>query len=209
MNKKLITLIAMVAIVSSFAMAAVGQFVNDTQAEGLGLYAVTANPEGTTVVVDADNVDFLFQLEAQDTEGSGDWESADTYEVFNSAWDVRSTFTAPFRVRAISGTNNEAQGVKLTFTIGALTRLVETGDLGGTHEASIGTIVGLTSGVNFTSHTVVSPLIHSFYTVPNYYYGQSSSEIADSLTFGIQYVGDTVAPAGRYKSAITLAYAIL
>jgi hypothetical protein len=206
MNKKLITLLAMVALVSSFLVAAVEVPRTTGYTE-----TMDAGGDGSTVIVaHAQSTDMDFDLEAE-TAGST-WTNANGLEVFNSEWDVRDEFDAFFRLRATAGSYNGE--VPLTITI-AVTNLYLDGVTNTTfsnyYEAGVGVVSAATTGTFFTktngSFTVGTSIVALPITTKAYHvYGQGGNEVNDSVNFTLTYDGDAGAPAGQYESDVTVTY---
>lgn len=212
MKKKLITLLALVAIVSSFAMAV--QVVPGSPTYSEDVYAITTVSSGSTVVADAESIPFTYLLEA---ENGTTWVSAQGVEVYDADWNVRdASFSVDFRIRATAGTDNDASPVTATVTVGKLTHTT----LSSTKidkdveisEATVGSSFTLTDGAGATAATGTPNAVSAikFSTISGLYYGGSTltdaKKAADSVNFTITYTGDSEAPAGRYKSTVTVAY---
>ena len=203
MKKKLITLLALVAIVSGFAMAAPQTVVADNTA---GAYSgattdvtvSTSNSgDNATVVADAKNKDFLFELQAL----NGDlvtWTSVDGKDVYDTAWNVRDGFVASFRVLTKEGSQYSAQSVLITITPAPL-KLVADNNI----VSSTPTITDTSIGSNFGSTSAFSSDVFTLITKPNTYYGGTAN---DAVEFNLTFAPDSVAPAGRYESLLTVAY---
>jgi hypothetical protein len=225
MKKRLILITTILAIVSGVLFADVPQQVSDTTADPavtIPAYTPTAASvstagNSTTVVADADNIQFVFAVEAKN---GTDWVPAASQEVYDADWNVRDTeaVSVDFRVRAIAGTAEEPFGVKVTVGAGKLTRVGTAGYVVD-KAVVIGTpsIVALPSTSYFTdldgsavtaatgTPTATSPI--TFKTVANHFYGLDANAAGDSVNFNITYTGDANAPAGRYKSIVTVGYA--
>ncbi len=223
MKKRLILIATILAIVSGVLFAEVPQQVSDSTADPavtIPAYTPTAASvstagNSTTVVADADNIEFVFALEA---ENDATWVPAASQEVYDADWNVRETeaVSVDFRVRAISGTANDPYGVKVTVGAGKLTRVGTAG-----YVVDKAVVIATPSLATPTSYftdltgsavtaatgtaTASSPI--TFNTVANHFYGLAANAAGDSVNFNITYTGDANAPAGRYKSAVTVAYA--
>ena len=206
MKKKLITILAMLAIGATFVFAAQEVATDTTTASPYTetAYSLDTTQDGSTVVADAESIAFVYTLEAQN---GTDWVSAESQEVFDSTWDVRTGFDVDFRIRATAGTINAVSPVTATVTVGKLTHTI----LNSTTVDKDVTISAATVGSAFTltssAESVNISEVIKFKTISGHYYGLAANAAADSVNFNIAYAGDTNAPAGRYKSTVTVAYA--
>lgn len=207
MKKKLISMIAILAIVSGaiFAAQEVSNATTPISGYTEDAYSLDTTGDSATVVADAESIEFVYTLEAENSSG---WVSAENQEVFDSAWNVRSVagFSVDFRIRATAGTINAVSPVTATVTAGKLTHT----ELASTIIDKDVTISAATSGfaLPITSaggNTNASSAI-SFETISGHYYGLEANAAADSVNFTITYAGDENAPAGRYESEVTIAY---
>ncbi|MGD6731153.1 MAG: hypothetical protein ACPKMZ_08775 [Pleomorphochaeta sp.] len=204
MKKKLITILAMLAIGATFIMAAteVANPLTTAYTEDAG--SVSTTGESTTVVADAATIPFTLQLEAQDSSG---WVPAASKKVYDVAWNVREDFTAPFRVHLTAGTKESVQGLKVTVSATALTRLVSNVASGYVSKGAR-TIVNPDVGENLDTLVSTDNPEFTFNTKSNHMYGLTDNEADDSFTFGVKYAKDENAPAGRYESTVTVAYSV-
>lgn len=209
MKKKLIITLAMLAIVSSFVMAA-KQKVTSSGEDGVVLPDFTTNlsaegGESTSVVADAENVDFIFTLEAQN--GSA-WVDANGQQVFDADWDVRDGFNVDFRVKAIAGSSNSAQTIKVNVQVGNLFREGATNsEWSNYYNAGQGILSSVygNSGFDSLASTVGSKNGNfTFSTKANRYYATDPG----TVNFKLAYGGDEEAPAGRYESDVTISYSV-
>jgi len=217
MKKKLITLLALAAIVSGVAFAA-DQEVSIPEIPGSPAtppvpvstysevaYSLDTSGDSSTVVADAESIEFVYTLEAQNG-ASAAWISAEGQEVFDADWNVRSGFSVNFRIRATAGTINAVSPVTATVSAGKLTHTV----LSSTIVNKDVTISGAAAGSALTLGTatggVNADYVIPFQTISGHYYGLTANAAADSVGFTITYAGDTQAPAGRYNSTVTVAY---
>ncbi len=206
MKKKLITILAMLAIGATFAMAAqtVGGTA-DSPTYTSSNTAVNDTDTATVVAVQGDEA-FSFIFEAQDATG---WTAADGKEVYDS-WTPRTDFTASFRARVMSGTSNTNTSLALTIQVGNLTRVdTETGvtpyDTGnptiGARSLGTDSILSLSQGSVTTSTASVS-VEDTITLAKNINFG--TDEVKNSVYFDVTYDGDDEAPAGRYESVVSL-----
>jgi hypothetical protein len=204
MKKKLITILAMLAIGATFVFAA-DQQIGATYSESMNASGDTK----TTVVANALSQPIVFDLEAQT---GSTWTNAQDEEVFDADWKVRSGFDAFFRLRATAGSYNSA--LQLTVNVSA-TNLYRDGETTTSapnyHEAGAGSVSAATAGGNFTAgtfalNTGTLPILVS----PNHVYGLNpttgTNAADDSLEFTLSYAADANAPAGQYKSVVTVSY---
>ncbi len=190
MKKKLITLLALVAIVSGVAFAA--QEVGTAGSYTDPGFTTTSTSEGAVVVADAKNVPFVFELQA---DNSGSWLAADGDEVFDTTWNVRDGFTASFRILTTKGTQYSELPFEIKIEADQL--VSEAGDLAGAATLS-GTV-----GSNFTGSFTPSTGIFAISTIADHYYNSAD---ADALTFDVEYAATEQAPAARYTSDVTVTY---
>ncbi len=206
MKKRLILITTILAIVSGalFAAQVVDNTPNYTDAE-----MSVSGDEGSTVVADAANVAMVFDLEAKT--GDTTWANANGYEVYDETWDVRAPFDAYFRLYASDGSYDSATPLTITVEVGNLYRNGETTSTEDDYyDAGAGVVSAATLGGNFATATYSpSSNLENFAitTKANHYYGVSSTTADDSLTFKLSYDGNANAPAGRYKSEVTVSYA--
>lgn len=210
MNKKLITIIAMLALVSSFVMAA-QEVSSDLPAPAYTeeVYSLGTSSSSSTVVADSESIEFVYALEAKNGE---DWVLAEDQKVYDSTWNVRAGFNVDFRIRATAGTINAVSLVKATVTVGKLTHTALSGTI---VDKSI-TISGATAGDRLTLVTATgggtatggdAAYVISFETQSGFNYGVDEETQADeSVSFNIAYAGDSAAPAGRYESTVLVKY---
>lgn len=214
MKKRLILITTILAIVSGALFAADQEVANTATAYAPTAFSVDNTGDSATVVADADNVEFVFALEAQN---GANWVSAESQEVYDADWNVRNAqaVSVDFRVRATAGTADTANSVQVTVGAGKLTRVGTAGyvvdkavviaapSVAGTTYFTdlVGSAVTAATG----TATATSPI--TFNTVANHFYGLAANAAGDSVNFNITYTGDANAPAGRYKSAVTVAYA--
>ena len=218
MKKRLILITTILAIVSGALFAEdpvdVPQQVS-TDAVSIPDYTPTAASvstagNSTTVVADADNIQFVFALEA---ENDATWLPAASQDVYDADWNVRDNqaVSVDFRVRATAGTANAPYGVQVTVEAGKLTRVgtdgyvVDKDVVISTPE--VGSNLTLVSGAEVTGGAnVQASSTIKFNTVANHFYGLGDNAAGDSVNFNITYTGDANAPAGRYESAVTVNY---
>lgn len=208
MKKKLISMIAILAIVTGSVFADQDQEVSNSTTPiteySENAYSLDTTSDSSTVVADAESEEFVYTLEAQN--GTG-WVSAEGEEVFDSSWDVRDGFNVDFRIRATAGTINAVSPVEATISVGKLTHT----ELNSTiidkditiSDAAAGDYLtlGTTSGGSNADYVI------PFETISGHYYGIAANAAGDSVSFNIAYAGDSEAPAGRYESDVTVAYA--
>jgi hypothetical protein len=203
MKKKLITILAMLAIGATFVFAA------DTTAGAdpgtwNGATLTQADGESTVIVADADEEQYLFALEVATDDAATSWTAADTLYITDADWDVRTGFDVDFRIRATAGAMAGVSGLQTTLTISNLLRESDDWDAGA------GTL-SLSSNGSFMP-TTLSGLVFSTTLDESHVYGvdatTAANATADSFVFNIDYVGNDQAPAGRYRSTVTVAYTV-
>ncbi|MGD1817225.1 MAG: hypothetical protein ACPKNR_09350 [Pleomorphochaeta sp.] len=221
MKKRLILITTILAIVSGALFAADQVVANTATAYAPTAFSVDNTGDSATVVADADNVEFVFALEAQN---GANWVSAESQEVYDADWNVRNAqaVTVDFRVRATAGTADTANSVQVTVGAGKLTRVLGSGESGSAYVVDKDVVIAAPSVAGTTyftnlvgsavtaatgTATASSPI--TFKTVANHFYGLTANAAGDSVNFNITYTGDANAPAGRYESAVTVAYAAL
>ncbi|NCD05069.1 MAG: hypothetical protein EOL97_03035 [Spirochaetia bacterium] len=190
MKKKLITLLALVAIVSGVAFAV--QEVGTADSYTDPGFTTTSTSEGAVVVADAKNIPFVFELQA---DNNGSWIAADEEQVFDTTWNVRSGFTASFRILTTDGTQYSPKSFNID--IDAAQLVSGAGDLAGAATLS-GTV-----GTNFTGSFTPSTGRFAIATKANHYYNSADT---DALTFNVTYAATAQAPAARYTSDVTVTY---
>ncbi len=207
MKKRLILITTILAIVSGALFAA-----QQVGAEDSFDYSESMNASGdttTTVVANALSQAIVFDLEAQT---GSTWTNAQDLEVFDSDWDVRATtgFNANFRLRATAGSYDD--DLQLTVNVSA-TNLYRNGQTTSTaadyYKAGAGSVSAASAGANFTEgEFVLSAGTLPILVSPNHVYGldPDNNAAGDSLEFTLHYEGDQIAPAGQYKSVVTVSY---
>jgi len=213
MNKKLITTIAMVALVSSFILADDPQIVTAPEDNtGTSTILAVELPEfddsvsvsgggQSTVVADAENVPFVFVLQA---ENGTTWVDANEENVFDPDWDVRDGFDVDFRIAAVEGSSSTASTIKVDIEVGNLLRNgVTNSSFSDYYDAGIGTFDSVNSTSGFDTVSIGSSDF-TFKTKPNRYYATNNGLV----NFNLNYDGDESAPAGRYESEVTIAYSV-
>jgi hypothetical protein len=148
-----------------------------------------------TIVVEAPDSAFVFDLEEMETTGS--WISADGREIYQAYENVRNGFSADFRIRATSGSYASAADLDVTVSAGPLT-LEATGDTYTT--PSISGTVGSSFNGTFSNG------VFDLSITPNYVYGTTANSAADSLSLTFGFTSISNAPAGRYTCDITVEY---
>ena len=206
MKKKLISMIAILAIVTGSVFA--DQEVSDSSTTITDYtetaYSLDTTGDSSTVVADAESEEFVYTLEGENSTG---WVSAEGEEVFDSTWDVRSGFNVDFRIRATAGTINAVSPVTATISVGKLTHTELTSTTIDKDITISGASVGSALTLGTTSGGTNADYVIPFETISGHYYGLAANAADDSVSFNIAYAGDTVAPAGRYESDVTVAYA--
>ncbi|MDC7250872.1 MAG: hypothetical protein PQJ49_13230 [Sphaerochaetaceae bacterium] len=202
MKKKLITILAMLAIGATFVFAADG-----AQQAGVGAgpdftaASITAPGDDTaTVVVVAPAVDFSFDFEALNNNA---WVSANGTEVYNTDWSPRADFTAEFRIRVLAGSDVEDHTLGVTVTAGALTRVEDASVTSPYVSDSSPAVSDLSLS---TTSTILSLSDNTILLSSTEIFGTTGEEDANSAYFDVSYTGDVNAPAGQYKSTVTVAY---
>ncbi|MGD1822318.1 MAG: hypothetical protein ACPKM0_06080 [Pleomorphochaeta sp.] len=202
MNKKILSIIAILALVPTFIMAqTVGATGDAPTYSSIALPA--AEEESTTVVAVQEDVAFSFIFEAKTTDNS--WVSANSKEIYDSAWSPRSDFTASFRARVEQGTSTAISSLSIKIEIGNLARTTGTSYDTGLPTLSARTLgtdslLSIAQGTASTS----SPLTvtDTVTLANNVTYG--ADEDKNSVYFDVTYTGDSTAPAGRYESIVKL-----
>ena len=216
MKRKLITLLALVAIISGVAFAADQEVSIPESSVGAGdgtpitaytetAYSLDTTGDSATVVADAESIEFVYALEAQNG-ASATWISAESQEVFDADWDVRAGFAVNFRIRATAGTINAVSPVTATVSAGKLTHTVLASTIVNKDVTISGAAAGSALTLGSPTGGVNANYVIPFQTISGHYYGLPANAAADSVGFTITYAGDTQAPAGRYNSTVTVAY---
>jgi hypothetical protein len=199
MKKKLITILAMLALVSTFAMAVENVFDSATaEVDSMSLETGAAPTETATVVADAASIPFVFELQANDGDTST-WASAAGKEVYDASWDVRAGFTANFRILATAGSQHTATSFTIGITAEPLKHVSDTSVTAGA--ATISGADGTYLDGSFDSGTNKFSLT----TATNHTYAGAAG---DAVTFDVAYAADEDAIAGRYTSDVTVTYTV-
>jgi len=206
MKKKLITLLALVAIVSGVAFAADQEVANPVTAYSETAYSLNTAQDSATVVADAESMQFVYTLEAQNGSSLA-WISAESQQVFDADWDVRAGFAVNFRIRATAGTINAVSPVTATVSAGKLTHTVLSSTIVNKDVTISGATAGSALSLGTATGGVNANYVIPFETISGHYYGLEANAAADSVSFTITYAGDTQAPAGRYTSDVKVTYA--
>ncbi len=200
MKKKLITLLALVALVSSFAMAVENVYdPANTPAEVDSISLATSAPatESATVVADAPSLPFIFELQANP--GDSTWVPAAGKEVYDATWNVRNTFVANFRILAKEGTQHTATSFSISIEAGQLKHISDPNVTAGTATITGAIPNGANFGGSFASDTF------NLTTATNHTYTGAAD---DAVTFNVTYSAAPTAPAGRYKSNVKVTYTV-
>lgn len=176
MKKKLITILAMLAIGATFVFAAYTTAGADP-GTWTGATLAQADGESTVIVADADEEQYLFALEVATDDDATSWTAADTLYITDADWDVRTGFDVDFRIRATAGAGTLSLSSNGSFMPTTLAGFVFSTTLDESHVYG----VDATTAANATD---------------------------DSFVFNIDYAGDDQAPAGRYRSTVTVAYSV-
>ncbi len=196
MNKKLISILAILALVTG-SVFAVQTVVNDGAAPYTDAFSTTTADESATVVADAASIPFQFALQAS-SGINGSWVNAagkDVYDADN--FNVRTGFTANFRILTTAGSQHTQQSFKITVSVGALTHI------DGTSTGGAATISGDVSNSNYTGSFDTNTNKFTLTTKDDHTY---SGVNEDAVKFDVTYAAAANAIAGRYESTVTVAY---
>ena len=204
MKKRLILITTILAIVSGALFAADTTAGADPGAWSGATLAQSAG-ETTTIVADADEEQYLFSLEVATGDTSITWASANNKFITDADWDVREGFDVDFRIRATAGAMAGDLSLATTLSIGNLLRETDSWDAGA------GTLTLVTPNGSFMPTSLAGS---TFTTIldESHVYGvdaaTAANAAADSFSFNIDYAGDDQAPAGRYRSTVTVTYTV-
>lgn len=200
MNKKLLSILAILALVTGSVFAVTA---STTEPNAFVFDSITQpTAESTTVVADADQEQYAMELQVN----AGGWTPADGMYITDDAnWNVREGFTVNFRVLTTAGAMEGDRTLETTLTVGDLIRQTPNGETA--HTAGAGTLSLESFGATFMN-TSLSGLVFTSSLKEAHVYGESGNEAEDSYEFNIAYAADGTAPAGQYRSSITISYSI-
>jgi len=199
MNKRIFLLISIIVLSTATIFGMPGNNITTASVSG---------EDSTNIIADAPDLDMIFVLEASP---NGVWVNANGQDIYNESWNPRNSFSPNLRVRAIQGTFNQITCIKVSVIVGDLYR---NGQLNSTYSdyynAGSGAVDEASVGDKFkVKQFKYNKGILKINTVKNYFYGNVNNKDKDSLYFTLKYDGDSEAPAGRYKSNVTLQYEIV